>query len=59
MALTFCEFFSGIGYICMVTSFILAVTISADYLTKLLQILIAPEYMALRKMVGIFTGADN
>ena len=53
------EFITGIGYICMVTSFFLAVTISGDYLTKLLQILIAPEYMALRKMVGIFTGADN
>lgn len=53
------EFITGIGYICMVTSFILAVTISGDYLIKLLQILIAPEYMALRKMVSIFTGADN
>ena len=53
------EFISGIGYISMATSAILALAIGADHLTKLLQILIAPEYMALRKMVGIFTGADN
>ena len=53
------EFISGIGYICMATSFILSLSIGADYLTKLLQILIAPEYMALRKIVGIFTGCDE
>lgn len=47
------------GWMGMAFTVVIGGVVVAEGLITLLKILIAPEYMALRKLVGIFTGCNE